>query len=806
MLSNFKEYSKRPTKKQEDKISICVFYKDRVPFDLRLITVFNLISNDSKYEFYIVYPKDYDKFKKDISNNLVNFDYIILQRDYFDFEIAEILIDKSNSLNFNIIYEIDDDLIHMDESNPGYTYYMEIKDKLEYFISNANIVTVTTQNLKNQLSNLNDNIRVIPNRLVDEWFENDYNKFIKPNNIIKIGYMGSIYHSWDLVLIQNAINNVKEYFLKKNISIIFEIIGGTTDVLNFASQIEVPSDKENYFNFIKWYKNIVDWDIALAPLEYSNINLSKSELKYLEYSVLGIPGIYSDMGPYSQKINHEENGLLVFSNSSEEWEKAIIRLIENVSLRKKIIQNSCKDVISNYLISDSVVDWLNIFENNVDHNNIPKSVFTSDLVKKEIFSYYPINNDNEKILLVGHSGKNGGAEILLKNLIVEFKNQDVDVVVFVKEDGPIIDEYRKLAPTFIIDSKKKMEDYSLILTKFGFENAILNTVVTGNFIHSLKKNNFYIISLVHELPGVIKGLGMENMSKIIADFADLVVFPSIFVADKFEEMFKIKNKKLIQPQGFYNAYNKFDKVKSRQILEEKHNIPKDNQIILNVGRGEPRKGFDIFLEVSQKLQNENITFIWVGYINQDLEEKYSNEINESPNLILTGFISDKKEIMVYYDACDIFLLTSREDPFPSVVFEAFNAKKPVIGFKNAGGFQDIVINDVSGYLVKYESVDELVAKINILTNNEELREDLGKNSKKICNHYKFDKYIEFLKLTAIHGKIIKRNNYILSLENEISSLKKRNQVLHNEKNQILSSTSWKMTEPLRKIKHIFNTK
>jgi glycosyltransferase involved in cell wall biosynthesis len=365
MYDDFKRYSKGPIKKQKDRINICTFYKDSPPFNIRLVSVFSELSRDSRYDFFMVFPEDYDKFKEDISNDALNFDYIILQRQYFDFEIAEELLKKSESCGFKIIYDIDDDLVHMDKSNPGSGYYFEIKDKLEHIISNADLVTVSTSNLKAQLSYLNDDIHVMPNRLIDAWFDYDSNQK-NSRNSIKIGYMGSIYHSWDLVLIEKPVRNVITYFSKRGIEVTFELIGGTREKLDFAQQIEVPSDHQNYFHFVEWFKNTVDWDVAIAPLEYSNLNESKSELKYLEYAVLGIPGIYSDVGPYSQNIIHEKNGLLVFDNSPEEWERSIIRLIEDASLRNAIISNSFGDVESNYRISQSVEEWREIFEQNLN--------------------------------------------------------------------------------------------------------------------------------------------------------------------------------------------------------------------------------------------------------------------------------------------------------------------------------------------------------------------------------------------------------------------------------------------------------
>jgi len=464
-------------------------------------------------------------------------------------------------------------------------------------------------------------------------------------------------------------------------------------------------------------------------------------------------------------------------------------------------------------------------------NNESEKFMENDIVEKkednhiykEILKYYSKNSNKRKIVLVGHSGGNCGAEILLKNLIIEFKRQGVEVSVLVKFDGPIIEEYKKYAPTFIIDTVEKIEYHISELSKFGYQSAILNTTLCGDLSPVFHKYNVYCISLVHELPGMIKLLSAEAYVKIIAEESDLTIFPSNYVCKKFEEMYKVQKQKLIQPQGFYNSYDKFNKVESRKKLVEKYNIPEDNHIILNVGSGELRKGFDLFIDIAKKLKNEKYTFIWVGAIDEDMEKLYADELNNTHNLICTGFLSNKDEIMCYYDACDIFLLTSREDPFPSVVLEAFNAKKPVIGFENAGGFCDIVINDKSGFLVKYESVDEMIDKIHLICEDDKLNEHLGINAKKICEQHSFHEYVKIINTYSLNGEFIifleneirSRSNKITYLEKEyeksnkqyeknisiknkeISKLKRKNKKLTREKNEILSSSSWKITKPIR---------
>ena len=115
----------------------------------------------------------------------------------------------------------------------------------------------------------------------------------------------------------------------------------------------------------------------------------------------------------------------------------------------------------------------------------------------------------------------------------------------------MIDTYEKLAPTFIIDNESEIEDYVKELNKYGFDSAIVNTVISGNFIPYLKKHDYYVITLVHELPGTIDYYKAENLAGIVSQQSDLVIFPSTYVSEIFERTNKVENK-LIKPQGLYN--------------------------------------------------------------------------------------------------------------------------------------------------------------------------------------------------------------------------------------------------------------
>ena len=338
---------------------------------IRLLFSFDLIGSEDKYSPYIIDIDELDNVKEDIANENFNLDVIIIQRDVLNLDLAKLIIEKCHELGIFIIYEIDDDLMNIDSSHPEFDYYKTVKTTVEYIIKNSNVCTVSTEKLKEKLHDLNKNIYVIPNRLIQQW--DAPSNLSKQPNVIKIGYMGTTSHSNDLNLIKKAIINVKNHFKNKNINVVFELIGGTEDKLDFADKIEIPRGKTRYPLFVEWLKSIVNWDIAIAPLEDTFINKSKSELKYLEYSALNVPGIYSNIGPYKSKIIHEYNGLIVNNNTSD-WEKNIIKLIENKELQKNIITNSKKDIQKNYLLKFSANQWkhiLNLSEFNLE--NIEKS-------------------------------------------------------------------------------------------------------------------------------------------------------------------------------------------------------------------------------------------------------------------------------------------------------------------------------------------------------------------------------------------------------------------------------------------------
>ena len=379
---------------------------------IRLLSPFNHFKDDS-FEFYIIDDLEIDKFREDIGKinenqysfiNNFKLDIIIVQRDAVDLELARLIVKASKLFGIKLIYEIDDDLINMDQTQPDYPRYAERIKSIRYLAEHASAISVTMDSLKRSLSGFNRNIEIIPNALTDDWKlnekfksnqdSNDLRDNEKPNeksradkDCIKIGYMGTTTHANDLKLIENAVKKIHNDYSDKNI--IFEMVGGADNNMDGVKRINIPFDKRHYPDFVSWLQDTVDWDIAIAPLAKNNfINESKSELKYLEYTALNVVGIYSDVGPYGKSILNEENGLLVRSNTVDEWVVKMKKLIDDEALRKRIHQSAWKDVLKNYKPENIATNWeIFLNKNKRNKNSILYATIEKYLQEKSGISF-----------------------------------------------------------------------------------------------------------------------------------------------------------------------------------------------------------------------------------------------------------------------------------------------------------------------------------------------------------------------------------------------------------------------------------
>ena len=109
--------------------------------------------------------------------------------------------------------------------------------------------------------------------------------------------------------------------------------------------------------------------------------------------------------------------------------------------------------------------------------------------------------------------------------------------------------------------------------------------------------------------------------------------------------------------------------------------------------------------------------------------KCESEVAELPLKDVVHFVGEKPNVTQYFQASDVFVLPSREDPFPLVMMEAGLYRNPVICFDGAGGAPEFVEQD-AGFVIPSFDVGKMADKIVELLRSPELRNRMGERRKR----------------------------------------------------------------------------
>ncbi|MEI2421731.1 hypothetical protein V6O07_15755, partial [Arthrospira platensis SPKY2] len=87
------------------------------------------------------------------------------------------------------------------------------------------------------------------------------------------------------------------------IQLIFWGIRPPESLTSFSNVVWEPVAIGEYAAYASYFGQ-QECDIFIAPLEDNLFNRCKSGLKFLEYSALGVPGVYSHLEPYQDLVQH----------------------------------------------------------------------------------------------------------------------------------------------------------------------------------------------------------------------------------------------------------------------------------------------------------------------------------------------------------------------------------------------------------------------------------------------------------------------------------------------------------------------
>lgn len=384
-----------------------------------------------------------------------------------------------------------------------------------------------------------------------------------------------------------------------------------------------------------------------------------------------------------------------------------------------------------------------------------------------------------RILLVGHDAHKHGAQALIRNIGLSMTaGLGLEVRYLILGEGDLIEAYQQIGQTIVADRNKPetIEDAVANAAADGFELALTNTTVSGTAVAALKAHNFRITSLIHELPRLITEFGLEPAAKSIAQNSDTVIFPGPRVQSGFiSKAGEINGDNRIRPQGLYKP-EILTRTRHKSVRKQL-GLPEGTKIVINSGYADWRKGFDLFVQTADMVcrQRDDVAFVWVGNVNGDIEQWLMNDFANGrlkDRFFVTDFVEDVKP---YYWDADLFLLTSREDPFPSVVMEAMAAELQLVCFEGHGDTEALVAKH--GKVVGFADIHAASeAVLELLGLPEEDAKASGETAKQaVIEDHNFDDYVfdlvKSLKTdTRSVSVVIPNYNYEHHLEQRLRSI------------------------------------
>ncbi len=167
--------------------------------------------------------------------------------------------------------------------------------------------------------------------------------FARDSRRVVIGYAsGTPTHNRDFEMIRPALKQILLTYPQVDLRIIGPLDpgdgwGGTADRISHVSLVP--------WRRLPWL--LGDFDINLAPLVTDNpFAQSKSEIKYMEAGMVGVPTVASPTDAFAFAIRSGQNGFL--ANTHDEWVDALSALVEDLGLRNTMGGTAFESVMVEY--------------------------------------------------------------------------------------------------------------------------------------------------------------------------------------------------------------------------------------------------------------------------------------------------------------------------------------------------------------------------------------------------------------------------------------------------------------------------
>lgn len=270
----------------------------------------------------------------------------------------------------------------------------------------------------------------------------------------------------------------------------------------------------------------------------------------------------------------------------------------------------------------------------------------------------------------------------------------------------------------------------------------MGSVVTRFAAKKARKNGTKVIYTAHGFH-FYKGAPIKNwflfypIEKLLSKYTDTLITINKEDYDFAKRKFKTDIKYI---KGVGLDKEKFNCILSedeKNILRESLGLNKNDFVMIYPAELNKNKNQLFLIKAMEKL-DDNIHLLLPG------KDSYKGKCQKIVKILKlenrVHFLGFRNDIQKLLQISDLEISSSKREGLPLNLIEAMYMKLPIIATINRG-HKELVKNDVNGYLIEQDDINDLIDKINFLYKNNKFKINLGFNSTKLIKDYLLENVI-----------------------------------------------------------------
>ena len=266
---------------------------------------------------------------------------IVFQRQIEEHQIEKIEEIKRHSRAFRV-FELDDLLTNLPlKSVHRPNIPRDVGQRLRRALASCDRLVVSTEPLAKAYGAMCDQAVVVPNRLERSRWQG-LREQPRSEGRTRVGWAGALGHLGDLEMMASVVEETA-----KEVDWVF--FGMCPDSLRpfvkeFHDWVPIPEYPAKLAS--------LGLDLGVAPLEFNPFNEAKSNLRLLEYGVLGIPVICTDIVPYQGDLP-----VCRVKNRHRDWVKAIREMASDRAACQREGETLRQAVLADWMLDQHLDEW-----------------------------------------------------------------------------------------------------------------------------------------------------------------------------------------------------------------------------------------------------------------------------------------------------------------------------------------------------------------------------------------------------------------------------------------------------------------